>query len=189
MGQIGHTFLVAGGAQGLVLLDQHAAHESLLYAQLMAAGGEVQELPDPFVLTLSAAQARWLAGVQAGLDDLGCRLEPFGHQTVLVRAVPAFLLSLLRPGSFLEALDEARQRLASQASPEVIRDQLAAALSCRTAVRAGEVLDADQVTALVEAFGRQQLPYTCPHGRPTYVTMTLSDLERRFLRLFPLDTS
>jgi DNA mismatch repair protein MutL len=189
MGQIGHTFLVAGGAQGLALLDQHAAHESLLYAQLMAGRGEAHELPDPVVLTLSADQARWLTVVQAALSDLGCRLDPFGHQTVLVRAVPAVLSSLLRPGLFLEALDEARQRLPRQALPEAVREQLAAALSCRTAIRAGDTLEAAQVAALVDAFGQQRLPYTCPHDRPTYVTMTLSDLERRFLRLFPLDTS
>ena len=189
MGQIGNTFIAASSAEGLVLFDQHAAHESLLYARLMTNTEAVQELPDPFVLSLTADQQRWLATIQPVLAEMQIHVEPFGKDTYLVRTVPAVLEDRVQAGSFLEALAEARQRLAGQSSPEAIREQLSAALSCRTAIRAGDAMSPDNVTQFVEQIGQQQMPYTCPHGRPTYVMMSLADLERRFLRLFPLDTS
>ncbi len=189
MGQVGNTFIVAGGSEGLILLDQHAAHESLLYAHLMAADEGGHELLDPFVLTLSADQQHWLDRIQPTLLALGFQIEPFGKETILIRAVPVPLVDRVGPNHVIEALHEARQRLTAQSTPEAAREQLGAAFACRTAIRAGDVLPEEQVTTLVDAVGRRQVPYTCPHGRPTYVTLSLSDLERRFLRLFPLDTS
>ncbi len=189
MGQIGNTFVAAGGAEGLVLFDQHAAHESLLYARLITAAESTYELPDPFVLSLTLEQQSWLMTVQPVLAEMKIQLEPFGKDTVIVRTVPAVLEDRIQTGNFLEALAEARQRLVPQSNPEVVREQLSAALSCRTAIRAGDAMSADEVKQFVETIGQQKLPYTCPHGRPTYVMMSLADLERRFLRLFPLDTS
>ena len=189
MGQIGHTFIVAGGPEGLVLLDQHAAHESVLYTRLMAADEAGVELSEPFLLTLTPSQQRWFAMCQPALVALGLAVETFGPGTVLVRSVPAVLADMLRPGNFLEAVQEAMQRVTSRATPEEVREQLGAALACRTAIRAGDRLAEEHVTMLVEMVAQQRLPYTCPHGRPTYVTLSLADLERRFMRLFPLDTS
>ena len=74
-------------------------------------------------------------------------------------------------------------------SPEGVREQLCAALACRNAWRAGDALSEVQLTELMTAVSQQRLAYTCPHGRPTYVTLSLGELERRFTRLFPLDTS
>jgi DNA mismatch repair protein MutL len=98
--------------------------------------------------------------------------------------VPAALHNVLRPGNFLDALHEARQRLTPQTPPEEVREQLSAALACRTALRAGDCLSAEQMAMLVEAAAQQRLAYTCPHGRPTHLILSLADLERRFLRLF-----
>ena len=187
MGQIGNTYLAANGPEGLLLLDQHATHESMLYAALMRADQGPFELPEPLVLTLTAEQARWLQAIEPMLTTLGFETEPFGRSTLLVRNVPRVLADLLQAPQLLDALQEARQRLTAQASPEVVREQLCAALSCRTAIRAGDVLSDDQAARLVDAVGRRQVPYTCPHGRPTYVALTMADLERRFLRFFPLD--
>jgi DNA mismatch repair protein MutL len=189
LGQVGHTFIVASGPEGLLLLDQHAADECLLYARLMASDASSVELPEPLLLTLTASQQRWLDMLQPALAAFRIQIEPFGRETVLVRAVPAMLVDRLQPGNFLEAWHEAMQRITPGVPPEEVREHLGAALACRTALRAGDRLTADQVTALVQAVAQQQLAYTCPHGRPTYVTLSLSDLERRFLRLFPLDTS
>ena len=189
MGQVGNTFVVAGGSGGLILFDQHAAHESLLYARLIAAADAAHELEEPFTLTLPAAQRRWLAAMQPILSEMGIQLEPFGPDTHIVRSIPASLAPQLRAGTFLDALSEARQRLTPQSSPEEARDQLGAAFACRSAIRAGDALRAEQMQTLVDAIGQHRMPYTCPHGRPTYVMLSLSDLERRFLRLFPLDTS
>ncbi len=187
MGQIGNTYLAANGPEGLLLLDQHATHESILYADLMRADQRAYELPEPLVLTLTAEQERWLQTIQPTLTALGFEAEPFGRATVLVRSVPVVLTDLMQAPQLLDALQEARQRLTAQAAPEVVQEQLCAALSCRTAIRAGDILPDDQAARLVDAVGRRHVPYTCPHGRPTYVSLTMADLERRFLRFFPLD--
>lgn len=188
MGQIGNTYLAAHGPEGLLLLDQHATHESMLYADLMRADKGSRELPEPLVLVLPAEHERWLQAIEPTLMALGFETEPFGNATVLVRSVPPVLTDLIRAPQLLDALQEARQRLTVHASPEVVQEQLCAALACRTAVRAGDELPDDQAARLVDAVGRRQVPYTCPHGRPTYVALTMADLERRFLRFFPLDT-
>jgi DNA mismatch repair protein MutL len=188
MGQIGNTYLAANGPEGLLLLDQHATHESILYAALMRADQGALELTEPLVLTLTTDQERWLQAIEPTLSALGFETEPFGRATILVRSVPSVLADLMRAPQLLDALQEARQRLTVQASPEVVQEQLCAALSCRTAIRAGDVLLDEQAARLVDAVGRRQVPYTCPHGRPTYVALSMADLERRFLRFFPLDT-
>jgi DNA mismatch repair protein MutL len=141
------------------------------------------ELTEGFVLHLSVSQYNYVQRLQASLAALGLQLEPFGKETVLVRAVPIILHTLLRLGSLLEALQEAMQRSTSQASPEEEREHLAAALACRTAIRAGDPLSTAQMASLVEAVTHQRLAYACPHGRPTHVTLSLAELERRFLRL------
>ena len=189
MGQVGNTFVVAGGPEGLVLFDQHAAHESLLYDRLITSADAAHELEEPFTLTLPAEQRRWFALIQPILCEMGIQLESFGPDTLIVRSVPESLVQPLQAGTFLDALSEARQRLTPQSSPEEMRDQLGAAFACRSAIRAGDPLREDQIQTLVDAIGQHRMPYTCPHGRPTYVMLSLSDLERRFLRLFPLDTS
>jgi DNA mismatch repair protein MutL len=189
MGQVGNTFVVASGSEGLIVFDQHAAHESLLYTRLITAAEAAHELEEPFTLTLPAQQRRWLTTIQPILSEMGIELEAFGQDTLIVRSVPAFLAEHLQAGAFLDALAEARQRLTPKSSPEEARDQLGAAFACRSAIRAGEALREEQLQSLVDAMGQHRMPYTCPHGRPTYVMLSLSDLERRFLRLFPLDTS
>jgi DNA mismatch repair protein MutL len=189
LGQIGNTFVVANSPQGLLLLDQHAAHESLIHDRLLAADESSVELTEAFLLHLTASQREWFTGLQPALATLHFQIEPFGKDTLIIRAVPVVLHDVVRPSNFLDALHEARRRLTPQTPPEEVREQLSAALACRTALRAGERLSAEQMAMLVEAAVQQRLAYTCPHGRPTHLTLSLADLERRFLRLFPLDTS
>jgi DNA mismatch repair protein MutL len=143
------------------------------------------ELAEGFVLHLSVSQYNYMQRLQASLAALGFQLEPFGKETILVRAVPTILHTLLRLGNLLEAFQEAMQRSTSQSSPEEEREHLAAALACRTAIRAGDPLSPAQMASLVEAVTHQRLAYACPHGRPTHVTLSLAELERRFLRLTP----
>jgi DNA mismatch repair protein MutL len=188
LGQVGNTFVIVRGPQGLLVLDQHAAHESLLYDRLMAADESAVELAEAFLVHLTPQQLQWFTAVQPLLMALRFHLEPFGKTAVMVPAVPAALQDLLRPSLLLEALQEARQRLSAHASPDDVREQLCAALACRSAWRAGDSLSSMQMAELVTAVSQQRLAYTCPHGRPTHVTLSLSELERRFLRLFPLDT-
>jgi DNA mismatch repair protein MutL len=189
LGQVGNTFVIAHGPQGLLVLDQHAAHERLLYDRLLAAAEPGLELADACVLHLTPPQQRWFSAVEPLLQSLHFRLEPFGKAAVMVHAVPAVLQDLVRPCLLLEALQEVQHRLTSRASPDEVREQLCAAFACRHAWRAGDGLSSVQMHELVTAVSQQRLAYTCPHGRPTHITLSFSELERRFLRLFPLDTS
>jgi DNA mismatch repair protein MutL len=189
LGQVGNTFVIASGPQGLLVLDQHAAHERLLYDRLLAATESGIELAEAFVLHVPLQQQQWFTVVEPLLQSLRFHLEPFGKAAMMVHAVPAALQDLVRPGPLLEALQEAQHRLPGRASPDEVREQLCAALACRNAWRAGDGLSGTQMRELVAAVSQQRLAYTCPHGRPTHVTLSLSELERRFLRLFPLDTS
>lgn len=182
LGQLGNTFLLAKSPQGLLVLDQHAAHESLLHAALLSPTCQSQELETPWSLTLSPMQAQACGALQAVFATLGLQLEPFGPGMVLVRTVPQELHALLHPGNFVEAVQEAIRRTPQHASSETWREHLAAALACRTAVRAGDALSAAEMATLLTAVRQQGLAYTCPHGRPTAVTLTLAELERRFLR-------
>jgi DNA mismatch repair protein MutL len=189
LGQVGNTFVIANGPQGLLVLDQHAAHERLLYDRLLAAEELGIELAAACVLHLTPQQQQWFEAVEPLLQSLRFHLEPFGKTAVMVHVVPAALQDCVRPGTLLEAVQEAQQRLPSRASPDEVREQLCAALACRHAWRAGDGLSSAQMSELVTAVSQQRLAYTCPHGRPTHVTLSLGELERRFLRLFPLDTS
>jgi DNA mismatch repair protein MutL len=189
LGQVAQTYVVAHGPQGLVLIDQHAAHEALLYERLMSSDDSGIELEEACVLHLRTDELRWVDAVGPALASLGLRLEPFGREARMLRHVPAALHDRLDAAVCLEALQEARRRIRPHMSPEEVGEQLGAALACRTAWRAGDALTAEQIDRLVGALAAQHLPFTCPHGRPTYVTLTLAELERRFLRLFPLDTS
>jgi DNA mismatch repair protein MutL len=128
-------------------------------------------------------QERWLAFLQPALTALGIHTEPFGQQTILIRAVPAVLQARLSANAFLEALQDVIRRSHTPALPEESLSHLAAALACRTAIRAGDPLSAEQSGDLLEAMKQQHLAYTCPHGRPTFITLSLADIERRFLRL------
>lgn len=189
LGQVGNTFVIANDPQGLLVLDQHAAHERLLYDRLLAAEEPGIELAAACVMHFPAPQQQWFKAVEPLLQSLRFHLEPFGKTAVMVHVVPAVLQDCVRPGTLLEALQEAQQRLSRHAIPDEVREQLCAALACRHAWRAGDGLSGAQMSELVTAVSQQRLAYTCPHGRPTHVTLSLGELERRFLRLFPLDTS
>jgi DNA mismatch repair protein MutL len=188
LGQMAQTYVVAHAPQGLVLIDQHAAHEALLYERLVASDDPGVELAEACVLHLRPDELQWIDAIGPALASLGLRLEPFGREARMLRHVPAVLHDRLDAAVCLEALQEARRRIRPHMSPEEVGEQLGAALACRTAWRAGDALTAEQIDRLVGALAAQHLAFTCPHGRPTYVILTLSELERRFLRLFPLDT-
>ncbi len=189
LGQLGNTYVVAKGSEGLLVLDQHAAHEVLIYDQLLTAPGERVELDEPLHIHIAANVKPWLANVVPILEALQFEMDLFGKQAVIVHGVPSTLYTSIRSGNFIAALEEARRRLSSHATAEEVQEQLCAAFACRTALRAGDLLNDDQIAMLVEAVAQHRIGYTCPHGRPTYLTLTMAELERRFLRFFPLDTS
>lgn len=181
LGQVGGTYIVAESADGMVLVDQHAAHERVLYEEVRAriAAGErpSQPLLQSVLATLSAPQAALLAGGARDLEAVGWQVEPADGAAVIVRAVPAALAGRDVARALVDYLDrlEAEERLSGP-------DRAAATLACRAAVMAGDRLDAAQQRALLEALARCDTPHTCPHGRPTMLHLSRAALERSFGR-------
>ena len=181
LGQIDETFLVAEAPDGLCLVDQHAAHERVLYERVRAqlAAGEVaaQPLLQAVVAPLSASQAALAAAEAETLAALGWVLEATDDAALIVRALPA-LLGDVDPGKALaELLDrmEADERLSGP-------DRTAASLACRAAIRAGDRVGEAEQRALLAALERCALPQTCPHGRPTLLHLSREQLRRSFGR-------
>lgn len=194
LGQLHRTYLLAQSDEGLVVIDQHAAHERVLYERLLQrraggtapnhavrgiANGQVLVTPVPVSLSLDAARA--LEAHQPLFAVLGFELEPFGDRTVLMRAVPQIAVGkspdqLLR--DLLAELMESERATAAQ----TLLERLAISTACHTAIRAGDVLAPDQMGSLLRDLGQTEDPFTCFHGRPTLVTIPLSNVEKWFLR-------
>jgi DNA mismatch repair protein MutL len=183
VGQVGAAYLVAEGPDGLYLIDQHAAHERVLFEAMgrEPSGAHVsQRLLSPEVVELPAAQATALHGQLDLLRSIGFDVEPFGGTAFRVRSVPQ-LLGALRPADALRAavedFEEDETPLAAEAEARLI-----ARVCKRAAVKAGQVLGAEEQTALVRALERCASPRTCPHGRPTMIHLPMDLLARRFGR-------
>jgi DNA mismatch repair protein MutL len=190
LGQALATYLVLETGQGLLLVDQHAAHERVLYERLRREWRErsvaSQGLLAPLPVSLDPASAAALAAAAPGLDRLGFDVEPFGGSSFAVRGIPALLAGcdpagLLRElaaelAAAREAPDEAGER------PLAAADRLFAGLACHAARRKGELLPPAEQQALLAALDAIPWAPTCPHGRPVAVPVGIAELERRFAR-------
>ena len=184
VGQVGSTYIISEGPDGLFLVDQHAAHERVLYEKMGAslARGDlaVQLLLQPVPLHFSAAQLAELEPVLPLMSELGFDLESFGDNTVLVRAVPAVYAESKRDvgRDLIEVLDT----VVHGSKPERWREEMAITLACHSAVRAGQTLSLDEMRALVGQLELCQYPRACAHGRPTMLHLSTTQLEREFGR-------
>jgi DNA mismatch repair protein MutL len=189
VGQIASTYLVAEGPDGLYLIDQHAAHERVLFEKLMMqhAGGEegenkipTQSLLQPATVELPPAGARLLANQLPLLARLGFQVEPFGPTTFLVRAIPA-LLSGADPVAALRVIVEDFEEDETPLQAE-LEARLIARVCKRAAVKAGQTLSPAEQHALLDGLESCSSPRTCPHGRPTMIHLSVDLLERQFGR-------
>jgi len=183
LGQVDATYIVAEAPDGLCLVDQHAAHERVLYEQVRAARAagrvEAQPLLAPVVVALSATQLAMAAEHAAALADVGFALDETDGAALIVRAVPTTLAGR-DPGS---ALAEYLDRLGAADDRTAGADRVAATLACRAAVMAGDPLDTEQQRALLRALEACETPQTCPHGRPTMLYLSTDALARSFGRI------
>lgn len=183
VGQIATAYLVAEGPDGLYLVDQHAAHERVLFERFMAQHeGSIpsQTLLQPVTVNLSPASARLLAGQLPILAHIGFQVEPFGPNTFLVRAIPA-LLAGSDPAAALRALVEDFEEDETPLQAEV-EARIIARVCKRAAVKAGQSLSPEEQRALLLDLEMCQSPRTCPHGRPTMIHLSVDLLERQFGR-------
>lgn len=188
LGQALATYLIAETADGIVLVDQHAAHERVLYERLRSAWREGGVERQPLLLTevvdLSPDRVARVGAAQDELLRLGFEVEPFGESSVAVRAIPALLAGRDPAGLVRDAADQIAIRAGEGAalrSPEAA-DRLFASLACHAARRAGDRLEPREQQALLEALDAIPWAPTCPHGRPVAVPLTRTELERRFAR-------
>jgi DNA mismatch repair protein MutL len=176
-------FIITEGPDGLYLIDQHAAHERVLYEKMLsqATTGQVpsQPLLEPEVVALPADEAGRLEEMLPALLEVGLDVSTFGANTFLVRAVPA-PLTHVSPGDLLADVAAA----AKDASP--VRDELEEVvirhICKRAAVKAGQVLSPEEIDRLIRDLEATDNPRTCPHGRPTIVQISTEELARQFGR-------
>jgi DNA mismatch repair protein MutL len=184
VGQVGATYLVAEGPDGLYLIDQHAAHERVLFEKLLqqqgAGGVGSQVLLEPVTVELAAAEAALLRSQLEVLRRLGFEAEDFGANAFRVRAVPP-LLAALPPAQALRAVIEDFEEDEAPLA-DVVEARVAARVCKRAAVKAGQVLSLVEQEQLVRDLEACALPRTCPHGRPTMIHLSVDSLERQFGR-------
>ncbi|HZD57198.1 MAG TPA: DNA mismatch repair endonuclease MutL [Anaerolineales bacterium] len=183
VGQVASAYLVAEGPDGLYLVDQHAAHERVLFERFMAQRDETtpaQTLLEPVPVEFSPAGARLLAEQLPTLRQLGFEVEEFGSNTFLVRAIPA-LLAGTDPRDALRVLVEEFEEDETPLGNE-IEARVIARVCKRAAVKAGHSLSPEEQKALLRDLEACQAPRTCPHGRPTMIHLSVDLLERQFGR-------
>jgi DNA mismatch repair protein MutL len=179
LGQVRNTYLVARALGGLLIVDQHAAHEAVLTERLLAGGSRVALVP-PVRLDLTPREAERLAAHLATLADLGLEIEPFGGDSFVVRALPEPLADSPVPALLNELLEELAA--GRGLDPDALREKLAAKAACRAAVKAGDFLSPEQQQALLDNLLAAWSPSVCPHGRPALFVLSVEEMERRFLR-------
>jgi DNA mismatch repair protein MutL len=183
--QIHNRYLVTECEEGLVVIDQHALHERILYEQLRArlsAGRqEVQRLLVTVPVTLPPAEAAALLESREVLAEAGLELEPFGPDTVLVRGYPAVLGSI-DPAELVRQAAELVLRNPRKVQRHDLIESLLAMMACKAAIKAGDPLTPEEVAALLSQRHLYRDTHHCPHGRPTALIFTCQELDRRFMR-------
>jgi DNA mismatch repair protein MutL len=183
--QVHNAFIVAETADGLIVVDQHALHERLLYEQLKARlgnGGLTGQrllLPEP--VALSPRQQAALADCRPVLARLGIEVGDFGNDAVAVQSFPV-MLSRARPAEYLPELLDALADKDGRASPEAVVHRVLDMTACKAAIKAGDPLTPEEIDKLLECRAAVEQHHTCAHGRPTTLTLSIRDLERQFHR-------
>jgi len=183
--QIDNRYIITESDEGVLVIDQHALHERILYERLrekvLAGGLDTQALLVPEPVDLAPAEAAAVLGAQELLAELGVRVEAFGGDTVLVSSYPAMLANF----SPAQVLRDLAERLASGERPPERRDlidELLHMIACKAAIKAGDALSGEEISSLLAERHLVHDTHHCPHGRPTALVFTRQELDRRFLR-------
>jgi DNA mismatch repair protein MutL len=186
LGQIHDSFIIAAGRDGLWIIDQHVAHERILFEQVLAqrasGGTESQRLLVPLVIGLSAAQQIEYARIADELDALGFETEPFGNRTVAVKSAPAGVPSAEVEKILFEILEIAEREL-RQVSLDDVRRAMAASIACRAAIKINTRLEPAKIDWLLRSLAATSCPMSCPHGRPIALRYATRDILKSFHRI------
>jgi DNA mismatch repair protein MutL len=185
LGQIRDSYIVATDEEGLLLVDQHVAHERVLFEQFrdtrLTRPADVQALLIPETLDLSPAEADAFGVVQEELDQIGVETMQLSGRTIAIKTAPAGLAAKDVIALVREALGVVERERRSF-SLDHLRDEIAASLACKAAIKVNMPLTSEKMQWLIDELMRTQNPMTCPHGRPIIMRMDLRDIERGFKR-------
>jgi len=181
LGQVSGTYIVAEGPEGLYIIDQHAAHERILFEQIqqqsLQSQVDVQGLLEPATLEVTPGQDEILKTCYGDLSEYGFSIEPFGDRSYLVRAVPVLLSGKDWAASLRELLDSMSVEERGE-----WREKLLVSLACHGAIKAGQPLTDEEMRELLRQLEQTSTPNTCPHGRPTIIHLSSRQLEKEFHR-------
>ncbi|OYO67876.1 hypothetical protein CG709_16665 [Lachnotalea glycerini] len=185
IGQVFDTYWIVQYHDKMYLIDQHAAHEKVLYERMVKSlkskEHTSQLISPPIILTLSMQEEELVKKYMDSFTRIGFEIESFGGKEYSVRAVPGNLFSIAHKDLLIEMIDSLSENL-TVSNPDMIDEKLAS-MSCKAAVKGNNKLSVLEATALIDELLTLDNPYNCPHGRPTIISMTKSELEKKFKRI------
>lgn len=185
IGQLFDTYWLVEFRENLFIIDQHAAHEKVLYERTMKSlktrEYTSQILNPPIILSLSMSEEELLKKYMDNFTSVGFEIEPFGGKEYALRAVPDNLFGISKQELFLEMLDSLSGQ-SEQMQADIINERIAS-MSCKAAVKGNHKMSVSEIHALIDELLKLENPYNCPHGRPTIIAMSKADVERKFKRI------
>lgn len=185
IGQLFDTYWLIQYGNQLYIMDQHAAHEKVNYERLMEAYRKKERITQfvspPMVISMTRAEEAILEEFKSEFERIGFTIEPYGGREYAISEIPANLYGINEKDLFLEMLSDLEDRGSMQPS-ELIASKLAS-MSCKAAIKGGQKISFQEADALVSQLLTLENPYACPHGRPTIITMTKYELEKKFKRI------
>ncbi|MBQ6733307.1 MAG: DNA mismatch repair endonuclease MutL [Lachnospiraceae bacterium] len=186
LGQVFDTYWILAFRDKMYLVDQHAAHEKVNYERMMKRYHEKemmsQLLQPPLIVTLTAQEEALYQEYESAFRALGFQAEPFGSHTFALRAVPMELYGAEEKELFLSVLDELTAEQGGMKDPEIITHRIAT-MACKASVKGNTVMTAAEMEALIDELLTLENPYNCPHGRPTIISMSKYEIDRKFKRI------
>jgi DNA mismatch repair protein MutL len=181
--QFHNRYIVTQVKAGIAVIDQHAAHERVLFEKALKAlagqGIHGQQLLFPKIFEVNPERADQLREVLEDFQALGITIREFGERSFVLEALPPGISEGENDQIVTEILDELKERGVARAPGH---EQLAAAFACRAAIKFGKALTLDEMNSLIDQLFATKFPFSCPHGRPTLLNLSLTELERRFGR-------
>ncbi len=186
IGQLHDTYIVCEAAAGMVLIDQHAAHERILFERFSARSADrkpsAQRLLVPETIELGFRETGVLSEILPDLIELGLEIEPFGGNTFVVKAAPVLLAEREIKPLVVEIVEKIVETGAAPGLAQAL-DSCRMIMACHGAIRANQALNEQQIKALLAELDECQNPSHCPHGRPTWLRWELRSLEKSFMRV------
>ena len=185
IGQIGKTYILVETFSGLSIMDQHAAHERVLFDKILNESRSMklgkQELLSPIELTLTLRETSAVESNKGFLREFGFELENFGGGSYILRTVP-IVFKKIQDKEFLQDLISDLLNHAKINSLDKMKAEIVSTMACKAAIKAGEELTKEQMKEIVDSFFSLDMSYTCPHGRPVVIELTIDELEKKFKR-------